>query len=230
MELRRLYTDEEKRLFTHNLIQARMTRGAGFSETKQSVIGEVHLAFGRLYALFDNEGPNPHQMIAGFVTHDLGSFSQSYPKPDLSQYPPETVFESGELWAQEPGAARLARHAGWILAGLFGAQALLVYPIYKPWNLSWMYKGFTRMGEPIEWPYARTLEGGKIHVQAMVLEGERLARVVTEAGACGFESLDGDRHFVFNNPYPVCNRPASLPREDRVSRELPGASPQTLAA
>jgi hypothetical protein len=225
MELRRLRTDEERRLFAHNLVQARVTKGAGFSETKRSVIGEVHLAFGRLYALFDNEGPNPQQMLAGFISHDLATFSQSYPRPDLSHLPAESVFECGELWAREPGAARLVRHAGWIVAGLNQAQALLVYPIYKPWNLSWMYKGFSRMGEPIEWPYARTLDGGKILVQPMVLEGEALARTVEEASACGFEAFDGDSRVVFNNPYPVCRTPS---REERVWREL--ANPQTLAA
>lgn len=229
MELRRLTTELERQAFAHNLVQARVTKGAGFSETKRSVIGEVHLAFGRLYALFDDEGDNPDEMIAGFVSHDLASFSQSYPKPDLSHLPPETVFECGELWASAPGAARLVRHAGWIVAGLNAAQALLVYPILKPWNLSWMYKGFTRVGEPIQWPYAHTLDGGKIYVQAMVLDGEALKGTVAEAAVHGFEAIDGDHRIRFNNPFPACSKPAR-PRPQEMWRETILPAPQTLAA
>ncbi|MGH7933694.1 MAG: hypothetical protein ACREQN_11095, partial [Candidatus Binataceae bacterium] len=215
--------------FAHNLVQARVTKGAGFSETKRSVIGEVHLAFGRLYALFDDEASNPNEMLAGFVSHDLASFSQSYPKPDLSHLPPEAVFECGELWAREPGAARLARHAGWIVAGLNDAKALLVYPIFKPWNLSWMYKGFTRVGDPIQWPYAHTLDGGKIYVQAMVLDGEALRRTVDEASVHGFQAADGDQSVKFTNPFPVCGKPVySRPRE--AWREVAPPASQTLAA
>jgi hypothetical protein len=75
-------------------------------------MGEVHVRFGRLYALFNEQGPAPEEMMAGFVAHDLATFSQSYPKPDLSHLPPERVLECGELWATTAGAARLARHAG----------------------------------------------------------------------------------------------------------------------
>src|ERR1700722_5975821 len=170
MELRLLQTEADRRTFAPRLTEIRIMRGAGFSETRRSLIGEVHLAFGNLYGLFDETASIP-EMIGGFAMHDLAMFSQSYPKPDLTHLPPEKVFECGELWASVAGAGRLLRHAGAIIADSLEAQAMLVYPIFKPWNLSGNYKNFVRASEPIEWPYARTLDGGKIYVQAMVSEG-----------------------------------------------------------
>jgi hypothetical protein len=205
MELRLLQTEAERRTFARRLSEIRVMRGAGFSETRRSVIGEVHLAFGNLYGLFDETELIP-EMIGGFAMHDLAMFSQSYPKPDLTHLPPDKVFECGELWAMAAGAGRLLRYAGAIIGGLLEARALLVYPIFKPWNLSGGYKYFARAGEPIEWPYARTLDGGKIFVLAMVLEGEALAAAVAEAGEGGFEML-GETRLRFKTPFGIsCKR------------------------
>jgi len=206
MELRRLTTEAERRAFARRLSEVRMMRGSGFRETHRSVVGEVHLAFGNLYGLFDERELMP-EMLGGFAMHDLAMFSQSYPKPDLTHLPPESVFECGELWAMAAGAGRMVRYAGAILAGLLNARALLVYPIFKPWNLSGAYKFFARAGEPIEWPYARTLDGGKIYVQAMVCEGEALANVIAEAGQYGYEMLDGGTRLRFNTPFGICTKP-----------------------
>ena len=115
MELRLLKTDLERRAFARRLSEVRAMRGAGFSETQRSVIGEVHVAFGNLYGLYDERGSG-HEMIGGFAMHDLAMFSQSYPKPDLTHLPPEKVFECGEFWAVAAGAGRLLRHAGAIVA------------------------------------------------------------------------------------------------------------------
>jgi hypothetical protein len=203
MELRLLLTEEERRTFAERMVEARATRGAGFRETEQSAVGEIHLSFGRLYGLFDEAGPNPDEMLAGFAMHNLSTFSQSYPKPDLSHLPPESVFEYGELWALAAGAARLARHGATVIAGLLQAQACLVYPIFKPWNLSTPYKNFRRVGEPIEWPYIRSLDGQKIFVQAMLLDGENLRRSLAEVWSRGFETIDHHRIVRFNNLYPI---------------------------
>ena len=228
MELRLLSTDAERQIFARRLVEARATKGAGFSETKRSLIGEVHLKYGRLYALCDEQSANPNEMIAGFAVHDLATFPQSYPKPDLSHLPPESVLECGELWAIAAGGARLARHAGSILAGILQAQALLVYPILKPWNLSYMYTPFNRIGEPIEWPYIRTLEGGKIFVQAMVLEGNALQRTVEDARSFGYEAIDEDRLIRFNSPFPICSRQLEERRNGGVWRRQPAAVPAPL--
>ena len=205
MELRLLTTDAERRMFARRLSEVRIMRGAGFSETRRSVIGEVHLAFGNLYGLYDETELIP-EMIGGFAMHDLAMFSQSYAKPDLTHLPPETVFECGELWAVAAGAGPLLRNAGIILAGLLKAKAALVYPIFRPWNLSGGYKYFARIGEPIEWPYARTLEGGKIYVQAMVLESDALRAAVAEAGQYGFEMFDGGTRLRFKTPFGISDK------------------------
>ncbi|MGO9268394.1 MAG: hypothetical protein ACLQBA_26500 [Candidatus Binataceae bacterium] len=207
MELRLLSTTDERREFAHNLVATRISKGAGFSETRRSMVGEAHLAFGRLYALYDEKGAEPNQMIAGFVLHDLGTFPQSYPKPDLTSFPPEAVIECGELWASAAGSARIVRQAAWILAGQLKSEAVLLYPIFKPWNLSRSYNhDFDRVGEPIEWPYARTLDGGRIYVQAMVSQGERLARMVSEAGQWGFRANEDQTCINFNTPFGISSR------------------------
>jgi hypothetical protein len=208
MELRLLTTDAERRAFTHRLVEARATHGAGFSETPESLVGEVHLTFGRLYALFDESGPAPNEMLAGFVMHNLATFGQSYPKPDLSHFPPKEVFEIGELWAVVAGAARAVRHGCAILTGLLQARAVLVYPIFKPWNLTGAYKEFTAVGEPIEWPYIQALDGRKILVQPMLLEGAALNQRVRDAWAAGFRTYDHHQRLMFDNPFPLAARVA----------------------
>jgi hypothetical protein len=227
MELRLLTTDTERRTFARRLSEVRIMRGAGFSETRRSVIGEVHLAFGNLYGLYDETEIMP-EMIGGFAMHDLAMFGQSYAKPDLTHLPPETVFECGELWAIAAGAGRLLRYGGAILGGLLQARALLVYPIFKPWNLSGGYKYFQRAGEPIEWPYVRTLEGGKIFVQAMVLEGESLRAAVAEAGQYGFEMCDGGKRLRFDPPFAISSR--RIDERRRVGDGLLRAVPKLDAA
>jgi len=184
------------------MIRARAGKGLGFSETSRSVLGEVHLSYGEVYALYDEDGPTPSEMLAGFVIHDLATFPQSYPRPDLTHLPAESVYECGELWALIPGAARLARHAGYILAGLRKAQAILVYPMFKPRNLTPFYKTFSRVGAPICWPYMKTLDGGEVWGQAMVLEGLALEMTVNVATALSFESFDGQT-LRFRNPFPI---------------------------
>lgn len=212
MELRLLTTDAERRAFTQRLVEARATHGAGFTETPESLVGEVHLTFGRLYALFDDNSAAPNEMLAGFVMHNLATFGQSYPKPDLSHLPPNEVFEIGELWAVVAGAARAVRHGCAILTGLLQARAVLVYPIFKPWNLTGAYKEFTAAGEPIHWPYIQTLEGGKIMVQPMLLEGAALTQRVREAWATGFRTYDHHQRLSFDNPFPIARRAAQRVR------------------
>lgn len=206
MELRMLNSDAERDSFARQLREVRALRGAGFSETKRSLTGEVHLKFGNLYGLFD-EHREPSTMLGGFAMHDLGMFGQSFPRPDLTHLPPETVFECGELWAAVAGAAPILRQAGFILAGQLKASALLVYPIYKPWNLSTIYnKGFDRVGDAVEWPYARTIAGGRIWVQPMVSQGAALRQLVSEARANQYEIKEDGNRLFFSTPYSISAR------------------------
>lgn len=203
------------------MVRARAGKGLGFSETPQSALGEIHLNYGEVCGLYNEDGPEPDEMLAGFVIHDLARFPQSYPRPDLTHLPAEGVYECGELWALAPGAARLARHAGFILAGLRKAKAILVYPLLKPRDLSGSYKTFSRAGEPIHWPYLKTLDGNEVWVQAMVLEGLALEMTVSIATALSFESFDG-KTLRFRNPLPIVpkmNR-RSLPGHVRGSQEV----------
>jgi len=187
MELRQLTSDNERRVFAKCLAEARATRGLGFKETVRSQLGRVHLAFGNLYALYENEEDPPERMRAGFILHDLGALPQSYPKPDVSHFPSHSVLEGGELWSLSPGMGRVARNVGAGIAGLLQAKAILLYSILKPIDLTPSYAqlGFVNACEPIKWPYAETLDGGEIWVQPLILEGARLEAYVR----AGFEYL-----------------------------------------
>jgi hypothetical protein len=207
MELRLLSSETERDCFARRLREVRAMRGAGFAETGRSLTGEVHLKFANLYGLFDEHTP-ASGMLGGFAMHDLAMFGQSFPRPDLTHLPPERVFECGELWALAAGAAPILRQAGWILADQLEAAALLLYPIFKPWNLSNAYdKGFERTGEPVEWPYARTLSGGKIWVQPMVSQGEALRNIINAAKAHNFEVMDNGCRIQFSTPHSICLKP-----------------------
>ena len=122
MELRQLVTDHERQIFAECLAQARATRGVGFRETSRSVLGRAHLQFGNLYALYEDEGAATDQMVGGFVAHDLGSFPQSYPTPDVRHLPPRYVIEGGELWSLSRGAGRIAHHVAAAVVGLLAGQ------------------------------------------------------------------------------------------------------------
>ena len=215
MQLRILTTQTERREFADRMVRARAGKGLGFSETPQSVLGTIHLDHGGVYALYDEDGPEPDEMLAGFVIHNLATFPQTFPQPDLTRLPPEHVYESGELWALAPGAARLVRHAGYILAGLKEAQAILVYPMLKPRDLTFFYKTFSRVGQPILSPYMKTLDGGEIWAQPMVLEGLALEMTVNIATAVSFESFDGQA-LQFRNPFPIV---------PRINRRIPLRAP-----
>jgi hypothetical protein len=223
MELRLLTTDIERRAFGRRLGEVRMARGAGFSETRRSLIGEVHIAFGNLYGLFDDNALAP-EMIGGFALHNLAMFSQSYAKPDLTHLPPESVIEGGELWTTTAGAGPILRNAGVFLGGgVLQAKALLVYPIFKPWNLSSGFKFYARVGEPIEWPYINTLAGEKMYVQAMVCEGDALTAALADVAQYGFEVLDDGRRLRFNTPLGLSRRRL----DERVRAVVKSLPPRT---
>jgi hypothetical protein len=75
-----------------------------------------------------------------------------------------------------------------ILLGLLQAQALLIYPLIIPRDISQFYKPFKRVGAPFELPFAETVTGDKVYMQAMLLEGDELRRQVDLASRDGFET------------------------------------------
>jgi len=187
MELRQMITDHERQTFAKCLAEARATRGFGFRETSRSVLGRAHIQFGNLYALFEGEDAATEKMLGGFIAHDLATFPQSFPKPDLSHLPPRYVIEGGELWSLSRGAGRIAHHVAAAMVGLMQAKAVLVYPIVDPMDLTTphLQLGFVPACERIKWPFIETSDGREIWIQPLILEGEPLERYI----GAGFDFL-----------------------------------------
>ena len=179
MELRLVTTEEERRIFTERVEQVRAKQGYGFREGPRSRLGSIHLTFGNLYGLYEEDDAPARKMIAGLVMHDLEMFPQTCPRPDLSHLPPRSVIEVSELWSCAVGAGALARAGAAILAGLLDTQAILAYLSVKPFDGTAFYaaSGFVKVGEPLEYPYLATLTGEKILAQPMILAGEALEKL-----------------------------------------------------
>jgi hypothetical protein len=224
MELRQLTTESERRIFGQRMEEARAKRGARYRETRRSNVGRIHLEYGLLYGLFERNEDPPERMMSGFVMHDLASFPQSYPQPNLGHLPARSVIESGELWSFAKGAGLLAQRGAMILAGLMQVRAFLVYPTVKPWDVSAPYvrSNFVKAGDPIVWPYCETTDGGELWVQPMVLEGEPLAKLLHLVFAFGFATSDSMRRVRFENPFPIeptLSRPAFSIEHGRAAVE-----------
>lgn len=179
MELRLLTTEHERRVFSVRTEQVRAKNGVGFRERARSRWAQIHLTYGNLYGLFENDRDPAERMIAGLAMHDLEMFPQTCPRPDLSHLPPRSVLEVGDLWSRAVGAGALARAGAAILAGLLDAQAILAYLGVKPFDGTPFYRaaGFVNAGEPVEYPYLETLKGEPILAQPMILAGESLAKL-----------------------------------------------------
>jgi len=217
VELRYLADQSERQCFAQSLTQARARAGMGFMEKARSRIGAMHLQFSDLYGIFDEQA-GADRMLAGFAIHALDMFSQSYREPDLTDLPPRSVLEVGELWSCSPGAAVSARWACGIAAILLEARALLIYPIVHPWDLTGSYPGFERAGAPIPWPYVQTMQGGDILVQPMVAREAALAGLTSLVSLGGFEVEDGKRVVRFSDPRATAVKIRNLMR--RAGRGL----------
>lgn len=213
MELRLMKSEVERKIFAERMIEARQKRGAGFSETPRSLLGRIHLAFGQIYGLFEENADPAECMMSGFRMHDLGAIPQSFPRPDMTHLPAHSVFECGELWSFSKGAGILARRGAMIVAGLLGARAILVYPVVHPVDTtrSYLETKFEKVGEPVWFAFGQTLDGGKLFVQPMVLEGEALETLMRKVFALGFETQKNHTIIRFENPIalkPSLDRPA----------------------
>ncbi|HEY6421240.1 MAG TPA: hypothetical protein VIX59_19760 [Candidatus Binataceae bacterium] len=218
--------ESERRIFAARMVEARSKRGIGFTETRRSVLGKVHLAFSQLWGLFEENGEPPVRMMSGFSMHDLASFPQTYPKPDMSYLPARSVLECGELWSFSKGAGLLARRGASIIAGLMQIRAILVYPVSKPWDgtISYAATNFIKACDEVDWPYGQTLDGGKIWVQPMLLEGDNLQKLIHRVFEMGFETSGRGTIIRFENPLaiqPSLDRPA-IPVEPSTESPPPG--------
>ncbi|HVN28324.1 MAG TPA: hypothetical protein VMT64_07545 [Candidatus Binataceae bacterium] len=187
MELRQLNTDAERDAYARCLTRARATRGRGFREKEGSSNGRAHMLLGDMFGLFESEAAPLDEMRAGFIVHSAASFPLSYPKPDLTHLPPESVIEGSELWSLSPGSGRVAKIVAGAVVGMMRARAMVLYSLVKPIDLTRYYyeDGFINACDPVPWPYVETLEGATMWVQPLILEGGALERYIR----AGFELL-----------------------------------------
>jgi hypothetical protein len=176
MKVRLMATEADRSAFRVGMTEARASRPSGFRETERSRVSEIQLNFARLYGAFD-----AGRIVGGFSLHRLDEFGQSFPRPDLHYAAADKVFEAGQLWANGVHAAWELRHASYLLMDQLEAEALLIYPLINPRNISMLYRAYRKVGEPFENVFARTLDGGRVMVQAMILDGDRLFQQVERA-------------------------------------------------
>ncbi len=117
MELRLLTAESDRKIFANRVEQVRARHGSGFKERPRSRLAEIHLRYGNMYALFENDGDPAEGMVAGLMMHDLEMFPQTCARPDLTHIPPRQVLEISELWSRAVGAGSLARAGAAIMAG-----------------------------------------------------------------------------------------------------------------
>jgi hypothetical protein len=108
------------------------------------------------------------------------------------------VYEAGQLWTCSHEAAQALRKGSIILLGLLHAQALLIYPLIIPRDLSTLFRPFKRVGPPLELPFAETVRGEKVYMQPMLLEGGDLLQQVQLASHDGFETRNGNSSIRFD--------------------------------
>jgi hypothetical protein len=188
MELRLLTREADRGLFKNSMHDARAKRGGTFRENSSSRVSDIQLTFARLFGVYEENSSEPEKLRGGFSLHALNEFGQSFPTPDLTEYPPHAVFEAGQLWSSDFNAALTLRHGSLIVLGLLQAQAFLIYPMVIPTDISKLYRSFRRVGPPFKLPYAETLDGDPVWMQAMILDGEALRAQVRLAMMGGFQS------------------------------------------
>lgn len=180
MELRALDTPEQRRIFGDRLARARAIVGMRFKEKSRSQLARIQLMFGDLYALYEGHNESDEAMIAGLAMHDLEMFPQTCPRPDLSHLPPRSVLEMSDFWSLSQGAGSLVWCGAAVAVSRRQPGAVLVYLVVGAIDRTQSYRsaGFVKAGEPFPYPYLETVDGGEVRVQALVLEGEPLQRLI----------------------------------------------------
>ena len=221
MEIRQLTTDQERRIFANRATQARATRGFGFRYTGTSQL-EHDLKLQSVYGIFETGDAHADDMVAGFAMHDLASMPQDFPDPDLSHLAPASVVQGGTLWSLSRGAAGVARQIAPVVVGILQAKAVLLYPVCKPVDLTAPHRelGFVDACEPFPIGFWEALDGARMWVQPLVLEGEKLQAYVRWGFDHLFRNEEGRQVFQVQLP---SRRPTSLQTDgprfgiDRVS-------------
>jgi hypothetical protein len=207
MELRRLSAASEFAEFRTGLARSRQ-KTLHFKETAGSKVAEIHLRFGHVYGLYsmssDGAGGGENPMVGGFTIHSLGDYTLTHPVSGLGHLAPNAVFEGAQLWSEHFDAAIGLKLGFMLVAALYQARALVVYPVISPKDMSLLYKRFARVGSPFAIPFVETADGGQVWAQSMVLQGDDLRKAIYHACTRGIttHSQHGSIH------YELARRPA----------------------
>jgi acyl carrier protein len=202
MKLKKIVQPQERDLFISNLHLSRSIRkGGGFREIPQSKLGEIHLTYGDLWALYDDT----NQMIAGVVLHDLATLPASYNKPDFSHLPPEKVIEGSELWSLTPGAGLLLQQGVALLGLRNNIECFYAYVPVTPIDLRKFYLGFYPLSEVFLWPWVITDTNEKTFAQAMGLLGNKFKSFLSH--------LDDEKYIINDASTEILYSP----REDSLA-------------
>lgn len=212
MKLKRIFQQDEKDQFINNLRLSRSIRkGGGFQETSQSKLGDIHLAFGDLWGLFDDS----NKMIAGLILHNLATMPPSFNKPDFSHLPPEKVIEGSELWSLTPGAGLLLQQGIAFLGLRQNIECFYAYVPVTPVDLRKFYSGFSPLSEVFLWPWVITDKNEKTFAQAMGLLGNKIK---------AFLSNSDNEKYIVNDActeilYPIPHQTHTLAHLTKKTKE-----------
>lgn len=228
MELRKLITNSDRRAFAECRDKARSSRGIGFGETRRSRLGDSHLRFGQVYAIFEGDDDPSERMRAGFIMHDLATLPLSFSKPSVENLPPDSVVEGSDLWSSSKGAGIVLARAAAAVAGLLRVKAIVLYPIASPVNLASFYApfGFTMASPPIKNAFGEALDGSEIRVQPLILQGENLQAYIRWGLDFVLPGNDGDN--LVRLDASKAAQPAHYETSDSAHRGTPANAPASL--
>jgi len=201
MEMRLLTTEQEIQVFSNSVARARSQCGCSYrSVSRGCVDNEARLRAATLIGLFEHAEDPPEEMLAGMSIHDLQTFPQSCPEPDLSGFLPGSTFECGDHWSLTRGAGMQIWRAAAIYVARRKPAAVLAYLAVKPAAHGGFYAamGFRPLGRIQPYVYLETPEGNPL-VQGMVLDGEALQRLVEAASRLRVDSCRGSDITRFSN-------------------------------
>lgn len=219
MEMRLLTTKFERGIFVERVADARARHGGIYREVcGPRINNRARLASANLYALFESDEDPAEKMIAGVALHNLETFPQSCPKPDLTHLPPQSVLECSDHWSLSRGAGMRAWHGAAIEVVRLQARTVLAYLAVGSSDHMGFYAamGFVKAGQPVEYPYVEKLNGTKPWVWPVILHGQPLQKLTVGVAGLRVEILDNHRIIRFTNSArlrPCPSRPAFLPAE-----------------
>lgn len=221
MELRRLLTPIEIEQFRTGLTYSRQ-KVIRFKETEASRVGEIHLRFGMVYGLYETASSNQsadHKMLGGITLHSLADYGLTHPVSALDKLPAASVFEGSQLWSTCYEAALGLKVGFMILAALYGARALVAFPIISPRDTSALHRNFQRIGSPFEIPFVVTSAREKVWAQTMVLQGAALYKAMYSACVRGFTTRNAHTCVRLNSTSELAMMSKGAARKEAVVAE-----------